>query len=43
MKAITQVKPVTLLELKDVKGMGVKKVRQFGDEIIDIVLKYIEL
>ena len=43
LKAITQVKPVTLLELKDVKGMGVKKVRQFGDEIIDIVLKYIEL
>jgi hypothetical protein len=39
LKAIAQAKPVTLLELKAVKGMGVKKVRQFGDEIIDIVLR----
>ena len=40
LKAIAQVKPVTLVELKAVPGMGVKSVKRFGDEIIDIVLKY---
>ncbi len=40
LKAIAQAKPITLSELKDVKGMGVKKVKQFGDEIIDTVLRF---
>ena len=40
LKAIAQTKPITLSELKDVKGMGVKKVKQFGDEIIDTVLRF---
>jgi superfamily II DNA helicase RecQ len=41
LKAIAQAKPVTLLELKEVQGMGAKKIKQFGSEIIDIVLKFI--
>ena len=41
LKTIAQVKPVTLAELKVVKGMGVKKVKLHGDEIIDIVLRYL--
>ena len=41
LKAIAEAKPVTLAELKKVKGMGAKKVQQFGDEIIDIILRYI--
>ena len=41
LKAIAQIKPVTLLELKEVQGMGAKKIKQFGSEIIDIVLKFI--
>ena len=41
LKTIAQVKPVTLAELKVVKGMGVKKVKLHGDEIINIVLQYL--
>ena len=41
LKAIAQAKPVTLLELKEVQGMGAKKIKQFGSEILDIVLKFI--
>ena len=40
LRAIAQAKPVTLTELKAVKGMGVKKVKLYGDEIIDIVLRF---
>ena len=39
LKAIAKEQPVTLHELKLVKGMGEKRTRQFGAEIIDIVLK----
>ena len=41
LKTIAQMRPVTLSELKDVKGMGVKKVKLHGDEIINIVLQYL--
>ena len=41
LKTISQVKPVTLSELKNVKGLGVKKMKLFGDEILDIVLRYL--
>ena len=40
LKAIVKEMPVTLRALKNVKGMGDKKVSLFGAEIIDIVLKY---
>jgi len=40
LKAIAQVKPVTLTELKNVKGMGTISVKRYGAEILDIVLKY---
>ena len=40
LKAIAQAKPVTLLELKEVQGMGAKKIKQFGAEILDIVLRF---
>ena len=39
LKAIAKETPVSLIDLKRVKGMGDKKVAQFGAEIIDIVLK----
>ena len=39
LKAIAKTQPVTLNELKLVKGMGVKRTKLFGAEIIDIVLK----
>ena len=42
LKTIAKMKPVTLSELKNVKGIGVKKVKLFGDEIIDIVLRYLD-
>ncbi len=42
LKAIAQAKPVTLSELKEVKGIGTRKMKLFGDEIIDIVLKYLD-
>ena len=41
LKAISQAKPVTMLALKEVRGMGAKSVKRFGDEILDIVLKFI--
>ena len=40
LRAIAQAKPATLSELKEVKGMGVKKVKLFGAEILDIVLRF---
>ena len=39
LKAIAKAQPVTPNELKLVKGMGVKRTKLFGAEIIDIVLK----
>ena len=41
LKAIAQAKPVTLTELKKVKGMGVISVKRFGPEILNIVLKFL--
>ena len=40
LKAIAEAKPVTITELRKVKGMGDKKTRLFGDEILDIVLRF---
>ena len=40
LKAIAQAKPVTLTALKEVEGMGVKSVKRFGAEILDIVLRF---
>ena len=42
LKAIAQAKPITLSELKEVKGIGPRKAKLFGDEILDIVLKYLD-
>ena len=42
LKAIAQAKPVTMIALKEVKGMGSKSVKLFGDEILDIVLKFMD-
>ncbi len=39
LKAIAKETPVTLRDLRQVKGMGDKKVAQFGPEILDIVLR----
>ncbi len=39
LKAIAKEKPITLRQLRLVKGMGDKRTRQFGAEIIDIVLR----
>lgn len=41
LKAIVQAKPVTLIELKKVYGMGTKKVNQFGEDIVNIVLHFL--
>ena len=41
LKAITQAKPATLAELKEVKGMGAISVKRFGAEILDIVLHFL--
>ena len=41
LKAIAQAKPVTLVELKEVPGMGPKSIKHFGAEILDIVLRFI--
>ena len=38
LKAIAKEKPVTLRALKDIEGMGPKRIRAFGAEIIDLVL-----
>lgn len=40
LKAIAQEKPVTLHALKEIDGMGPKRVRAFGAEIIDVVLRF---
>ena len=42
LKAIAQAKPISLSELKEVKGIGPRKAKLFGDEILDIVLKYLD-
>ena len=39
LKAIAKEKPVTLRDLKAIKGMGDKRVKQFGAEILDIILR----
>ena len=41
LKAIAQAKPVTLLALKEIPGMGAKSVKRFGDEILEIVLEFL--
>lgn len=39
LKAIASEKPVTLSELRAIEGMGTKRIRSFGAEILDIVLR----
>ncbi len=39
LKAIAKEQPVTLRELKAIKGIGDKRVKQFGAEILDIILR----
>jgi len=41
LKAIAQEKPITLAQLKALDGMGTKRVRNFGAEILNIVLRYL--
>ena len=41
LKAIAEIKPVTLTELRKVEGMGTKRVRNYGAEILDIVLRFL--
>jgi len=41
LKAIAETKPVTLTELRKVEGMGTKRIRNFGAEILDIVLRFL--
>ena len=41
LKAIAETKPVTLAELRKVEGMGTKRIRNYGAEILDIVLRYL--
>ena len=41
LKAIAQEKPVTLHSLKEIEGMGTKRVKAYGSEILDIVLRYL--
>ena len=43
LKAIAQAQPVTMLALKEVEGMGPKSVKRFGDEILDIVLRFLKV
>ncbi len=43
LKAIAKEQPVTLRELKAIKGMGDKRVKQFGAEILDIILRSLGL
>ena len=40
LKLIAQEKPVTLRALKEIEGMGPKRVKAYGAEILDIVLKF---
>jgi ATP-dependent DNA helicase RecQ len=39
LEAICAVSPRTLTELEGVRGIGARKVEQFGEEIIDVVQK----
>ena len=41
LKAIATEKPVTLSELRAIEGMGTKRIRNYGAEILDIVLRFI--
>ena len=41
LKAIATDKPVTLSDLRSTEGMGTKRVRNYGAEILDIVLRFI--
>ena len=41
LKAIATDKPVTLSELRATEGMGTKRIRNYGAEILDIVLRFI--
>ena len=41
LKAVATEKPVTLSELRAVEGMGTKRIRNYGAEILDIVLRFI--
>lgn len=41
LKLIAQEKPVTLQALKGIEGMGPKRVKVYGAEILDIVLRFI--
>ena len=40
LKLIAQEKPVTLPDLKEIEGMGPKRVKAYGAEILDIVLHF---
>ena len=40
LKLIAQEKPVTLHALKEIEGMGPKRVKAYGAEILDIVLRF---
>ena len=40
LKLIAQEKPVTLSQLKNIEGMGSKRIKAFGAEILDIVLRF---
>ena len=42
LKLIAQEKPVTLPALKEIEGMGPKRVKAYGAEILDIVLHFLE-
>ena len=41
LKIIAQEKPVTLQALKEIEGMGPKRVKAYGAEILDIVLRFL--
>ena len=41
LKAIAEIKPVTLTELRKIEGMGTKRIRNYGAEILNIVLRFI--
>ena len=41
LKAIAETRPVTLAELRKVEGMGPKRIRNYGAEIINIVLRHL--
>ena len=41
LKAIATDKPVTLSDLRSTEGMGTKRIRNYGAEILDIVLRFI--